>query len=185
MLDDLARQFPVDRRRIFVTGFSNGASMTFRIGAELSHRVAAIAPVAGACWTESPRLKRTVSLCYVTGDSDPLNPLEGGEPRFAFAASGIGGRKKPPVCDSIQRWGTAMGCPIEPRKETHQNGVTTLNYGPGRDDGEIVFVTVEGLGHNWAGGKNLLPEFMVGRRSDKLNTTDFLWDFFQEHPARE
>jgi polyhydroxybutyrate depolymerase len=183
MLDDLARRFTVDGRRIFVTGFSNGASMTFRVGEELSHRVAAIAPVAGACWCDAPRLKQPVSLCYITGDADPLNPLEGGEPKFAIAASGIGGRKKPPVRDSIQKWATALACPAKPCKEVYQGGVKTLTYGPGRDGAEIVFVTVEGLGHNWAGGKNLLPEFMVGKRSDKLKTTDFVWDFLQKHPA--
>jgi polyhydroxybutyrate depolymerase len=183
MLDDLEHRFAVDRRRIFVTGFSNGASMTFRVGVELSHRVAAIAPVAGACWSDAPKLKGPVSLCYITGDADPLNPLEGGEPKFASSAKAIGGRKKPPVRDSIGKWTTALACPAKPAKEVDQGGVKTVTYGPGRDGAEVVFVTVEGLGHNWAGGKNLLPEFMVGKRSDKLKTTDFVWDFFKNHPA--
>ena len=108
MLDDLARRFTVDRRRIFVTGFSNGASMTFRVGEELSRRVAAIAPVAGACWADAPRLTRPVSMCYITGDSDPLNPLEGGEPKFASATNGIGGRRNrpsaTPLGNGCRRW---------------------------------------------------------------------------------
>ena len=54
MLDEVAARFTVDPRRVFVTGFSNGASMTFRVGEELSHRVAAIAPAAGICWSEAP-----------------------------------------------------------------------------------------------------------------------------------
>ena len=40
MLDELITKFAVDQRRIFVTGFSNGASMCFRVGAELSKRIA-------------------------------------------------------------------------------------------------------------------------------------------------
>jgi len=40
----------VDRRRLYATGFSNGASMAFRVGSELSARFAAIAPFAGALW---------------------------------------------------------------------------------------------------------------------------------------
>src|SRR5258708_537385 len=40
MLDDLGKQFKVDSKRIYVTGFSNGAAMTFRLGAELSGRIA-------------------------------------------------------------------------------------------------------------------------------------------------
>lgn len=55
---------------------------------------------------------------------------------------------------------------------------------PGRDGGEVVYVTFEGLGHAWAGGKSLLPEFMVGRRSGKINATDVIWDFFQRNPRK-
>jgi polyhydroxybutyrate depolymerase len=54
MLDELCAGFAIDRRRVFITGFSNGASMSFRVGAELSHRIAAIAPVAGALWFDPP-----------------------------------------------------------------------------------------------------------------------------------
>jgi poly(3-hydroxybutyrate) depolymerase len=45
----------------------------------------------------------------------------------------------------------------------------------------VVYITVDGLGHTWAGGKSLLPEFMVGRRSDKIKATDVIRDFFQKH----
>jgi polyhydroxybutyrate depolymerase len=79
LLDDLAARFAVDTRRIFVTGFSNGASMSFRIGRELANRVAAIAPVAGADWAdEPPKPVRPVPLLYITGTADPLNPIDGG-----------------------------------------------------------------------------------------------------------
>ena len=81
MLDEMIARFAVDQRQIFVTGFSNGASMSFRIGAELSNRIAAIAPVAGALWLEPLRLERPVSMIYITGTADPLNPIEGGVPR--------------------------------------------------------------------------------------------------------
>ena len=36
MLDELLAKYAVDARRIFLTGFSNGSSMSFRAGAELS-----------------------------------------------------------------------------------------------------------------------------------------------------
>jgi polyhydroxybutyrate depolymerase len=37
----------VDRLRVYATGFSNGAMMTHRLGAELPDVLAAIAPVSG------------------------------------------------------------------------------------------------------------------------------------------
>jgi hypothetical protein len=45
--------------RIYVTGFSNGAAMTFRVGAELSDRVAATAPVANSLLVKVNSLHET------------------------------------------------------------------------------------------------------------------------------
>ena len=94
LLDRLVTDYRIDRRRVFVAGFSNGASMAFRVGAELSDRVAAIAPHAGACWTERLPSLRGISLCYITGTADTLNPLEGGLPKLAVGGGNQGGKPK-------------------------------------------------------------------------------------------
>jgi len=185
MLDQLQSTFPVDPRRIYFTGFSNGASMAFRVGAELSRRIAAIAPVAGACWRETPMVERPVPMLYITGTADPLNLIEGGVPKLATGGSDKSRAKpKPPVRDSILRWVRAIGAPATPHTTTQENGVRTETYGPGRDGAEVVYVSVEGLGHTWAGGKSLLPAFLVGARSDKLSATDLIWEFFVQHPMK-
>lgn len=186
MLDQLLASFAVDSRKVFVTGFSNGASMSFRWGAEASERIAAIAPVAGACWLDGPSLERPVPMCYVTGTDDPLNQIEGGAPKLANGGSdNVRAKPKPPVRDSIQKWARALGCPLTPSTTTTANSLHTETYGPGREGSEVVYITVEGLGHTWAGGKSLLPEFLVGKRSDKLKATDFIWEFFKRHPLAE
>ena len=46
LLDDLAKVANVDAKRVFATGISNGGIMCYRLAAELSDRIAAIAPVA-------------------------------------------------------------------------------------------------------------------------------------------
>jgi polyhydroxybutyrate depolymerase len=186
MLDDLVARFAVDTRRIFVTGFSNGASMAFRVGAELSGRVAAIAPVAGACWLDKVTLQRPVPMCYITGTEDPLNLIEGGVPRLATGGSDkVRAKSKPPVRDSILKWVKAIGSPMTPSNASEADGVRIETYGPGCDGAEVIYVTVQGLGHTWPGGKSLLPEFMVGKRSDKLKATDAIWEFFEKHTPQE
>jgi polyhydroxybutyrate depolymerase len=183
MLDELAVRFAVDPRRVFMTGFSNGASMCFRFGAEASKRLASIAPVAGACWLDPLTVERPVPMCYITGTADPLNRIEGGVPKLATGASDrIRGKPKPPVRNTILKWVLAIGAPATPRATTEVNGVHTEIYGPGRDGAEVIYVSVEGLGHTWAGGKSLLPAYLVGSRSDKLDATDLIWDFFKTRP---
>jgi poly(3-hydroxybutyrate) depolymerase len=184
MIDDIAAHTALDRKRIFVTGFSNGASMAFAVGAGLSERIAAIAPVAGACWLTNLKLKRSVSLCYVTGTADPLNPIKGGPVKLAIGEGGLGGKDKPPVQDSILKWVKAVKAPVKPAEDRESNGVRMLRYGPSSDGAEVVFITIEGQGHVWPGGKNLLPEFMVGKATDKLKAVDVIWEFFEKHPLK-
>ena len=117
--------------------------------------------------------------------ADPLNLLEGGTPKMAFGASTreMRAKPKPPVRDSILKWAKAIGCPTTATQTNETNSVRIEIFGPGRENSEIVFVTIAGQGHIWAGGKSLLPEFMVGKATDKLNATDFIWNFFKHHPA--
>jgi polyhydroxybutyrate depolymerase len=184
MLDDLAARFTLDERRIFLTGFSNGASMSFRVGAELSDRIAAIAPVAGALWFDPPKLPHPVPMCYITGAADPLNLIEGGVPKLATGASDrVRAKPKPPVRESILKWAKALGCAMTPVSVSDFNGVRTETYGSCSNGAEVVYITVDGLGHTWPGGRSLLPESMVGMTSDRINATDVIWDFFQKHPG--
>lgn len=183
LIDSLESSYSIDSRRIYVTGFSNGASMTFRLGAELADRVAAIAPHSGTCWSDSVSPARGVSVCYLTGTSDTLNPIEGGFPKLAMGGKDQGGRSKPPVTNMIAKWAKVLECADEPTIEEKAPGVRTSRYGRGRNDAEVVCITIDGLGHHWAGGKSQAPEFLVGKNSNKIIATDVIWDFFSSHPA--
>jgi poly(3-hydroxybutyrate) depolymerase len=90
VLDHLAAL--TDPARVFMTGFSNGAGMTFRFAAEHADRVAAIAPVAGHCWGNDAKPVRPVATFFLIGDSDPLVP-----PKWRDGAHALGPGRKPPA----------------------------------------------------------------------------------------
>lgn len=179
MIDDLKTNYNIDPKRIYATGFSNGGSMTFRVGRELSEIVAAIAPSAGADWTNLPPA-RAIPILYLTGTEDPLNPLEGG--KIGIREFGFGVKK--PVRETIARWVDMLYCPSEPGVSYDKNGVKGISYSPCKNGAEVVFYTVEGMGHVWAGHKNLLPEKIVGKSSDKIDANDVIWEFFRNHPMK-
>jgi len=182
MLDTLFARFAIDRRQVFITGFSNGASMSFLAAARLSERIAAIAPVAGACWIDPGLLQQPVPMLYITGNADPLNLIEGGVPKLASGGSDkVRAKPKPPVSDSILKWARALECPPQPGGVSDENGVRTETYGPCRNGAEVKYVVVDGLGHTWAGGISLLPESMVGKTSDRISATEVIWNFFRKH----
>jgi len=181
MLDELCEAYPVDPARIYATGFSNGASMTFRVGVELSARFAAVAPVAGALWLKDPTPERPLPLLYITGEDDTLNPMAGGVPRTGTGRAMGGGVPKPPVIDSVLGWVEMIGCPNEPEAIDAPEGVTAVRYGPCAEGSEVLFYTIAGCGHTWPGLNGLLPERVVGNSTDLLNATDLIWEFFCEH----
>jgi polyhydroxybutyrate depolymerase len=125
LLADLKARFRVDEGRIYATGFSNGASMVFRVARELSPVFAAAAPVAGADWRSAENPKRPVPLLYMTGTADPLNPVEGGEIHIGRKAFG----EKPPIREMIGRWVKMHGCPDPGRVVYETGGATGLAYG--------------------------------------------------------
>lgn len=170
-MDDLAARFPVDRRRIYFAGFSNGAAMTFRVAEEFPDRVAAIGAVAGHCHHAAPPLRRPVPLCLFFGRRDPISPFDGGPVTLPWGQTD----DRPPVRDTVWNWAHRCGRPMTASEVEEQPGLLVERYGP-----DVVMYVVEDLGHVWPGGHRLLPETLVGHGSDRVNATEVLWEFFHE-----
>lgn len=179
MIDQILDRVPVDTRRIFVSGFSNGAGMAFRLAAEMAWRLAAIAPVAGYCWFRQQRPVRPVPTLYILGEADPLVPPRGGVARSPWLHRLI---PRPPVADSLDYWAQAIGCVPPPRLEAEDPSLRVELY-PGPV--EFRSLLVKGLGHHWPGGLGRLSPKIAGPASDSLNATRTIWEFFsrQEIPA--
>jgi polyhydroxybutyrate depolymerase len=177
IIDLMESRYAADPDRIYCTGFSNGASMTFSVGVNLSNRVAAIAPVSGHLWLRQQQLAYPVPLLFIIGTNDPLNPLAGGDVKLPW-----GVQYHPPVADTLKEWERMLGCGPQVETARDGNGVTELVYDRCAKGGEVVYYRINGLGHVWPGGKNRLPEKWVGKPSDKLDATEVIWEFFKAHP---
>ena len=64
-----------------MTGVSNGAKMSLRLGCELTDRITAIAPVIGSMpesLVSGCAPTRPIPILMINGTDDPLVPWEGG-----------------------------------------------------------------------------------------------------------
>jgi polyhydroxybutyrate depolymerase len=80
LIDYLIKELNIDKKRIYVTGMSNGAIMSHRLACEVSERIAAIAPVVGAMPEKvvshcSP--SRPISVLIINSVDDPIVSWEG------------------------------------------------------------------------------------------------------------
>jgi polyhydroxybutyrate depolymerase len=178
LLSKLEEVLPIDKRRVYVTGFSNGAGMTFTLGGHFSDRIAAIAPVASQSFAPVGQLARPLPVYYIVGTADPLIPFNGGTSTLPWGTA----RKYPPVQQSADRWAALDGCPPTPEIVSDRDGVRVERYGPGRGGSEVIYTIVEGNGHHWPGTVEPLPRMISGPRVDSFSATDRIWEFFKLHP---
>ena len=173
MLDDLSSRTAIDPEHIYATGFSNGASMCFRLAAELSDRIAAIAPVAGYCRVTSAA--RPVPTLFIIGDLDPMVPPAGGKIKMPWREGLV---ERPPISESLDRWARAMQCTPPPIIESDINGIRREHF-PGPL--EFSVITIGGLGHHWPGGRGQLKRSLAGVWSNRLDANEVIWGFLSRH----
>ncbi len=171
LLTDLAKKYAIDKQAVFLTGFSNGASLAFRAAALLPGRVAAIAPVAGPYWPlpSAPARRPHVPTLFIVGTADPFNPLDGGRithPWGSFA--------QPPLLDSLREWAGLNGCEGGLEPAAGRQGIRSLACA----SFPLRIYLVEGLGHMWPGGTPQFPAAYIGTDPGTLPATDVIWEFF-------
>jgi polyhydroxybutyrate depolymerase len=178
LLDDLKQATPVDEKRIYATGMSNGAMMCYRLAAELSDRIAAIAPVGGPLGTEDCSPARPVPVCHFHGTEDQFAPYAGGRGARSLSQTDFFS-----VEHTIRQWVRANGCRPDPQVEDLPPAVddgtriTRATYAGGREGVEVVLYTVHGGGHTWPGRQPALQ--FLGPSTRNLSANDVMWDFFQ------
>jgi polyhydroxybutyrate depolymerase len=177
LLDELLRGGGIDASRVYATGFSNGAGMAFRLAAEASHRLAAVAPVAGLAWLGGRVPVRAVPTLYVIGALDPLVPLAGGSVRLPWGLT----VDKPPALEPLRDWAVALGCPPQPREVPGVGGARTRVYGPGREGVEVTEVVIAGHGHHWPGGRAGLNPRIAGPFAAGFDANAAVLEFFARH----
>lgn len=79
VIDDAARRFPIDRKRLLASGFSAGGMMVWNLACHRSTRFAGFAPISGTFWAPVPPACTTppASIVHLHGDADTVVPLLG------------------------------------------------------------------------------------------------------------
>jgi len=178
MLDTIAAAYPVDAKRVFATGMSNGAMMSHRLARERADRIAAIAPVVGALFGDEPPATGPVAMLAFNGGRDELIPPDGGG--TGRGRIGFDDMATQPVRTQGTYWARANGCDTEP--STTRDGVLVHTRYACPDGRDVELYLVEDNGHAWPGGQRGTTR--ADGPSRAIDATAVMWEFFRTHPKR-
>ncbi len=173
MIDRISAEYCVDPSRIYATGMSNGAFLSYRLACELADRIAAIGPVAGVTVVDPCLPSRPVPIISFHGTDDLLVWYGGGVYESAPR--------------TIARWSMRNGCSREIETVYQKGNVRCDSYRKCKGDATVELCTIDGGGHTWPGGRDmsLLAPYTFGLEGETtrdINASRAMWEFFQKHP---
>lgn len=154
LINQLEKNYSIDKRRIYATGFSNGGMFSYLLAARLSDTIAAIAPVS-AEFRSDAKPTESVPVLAINGKEDKVVSYKNAA---EIAAS----------------WASYNNCQ-SPSHTEENNFVSEESYCPDNLDSEVVFYTIKAGGHEW---------FQVIRTvaNQDISSAAFIWNFFATHP---
>lgn len=182
LIECLAGWLPIDRRRVYAVGISNGAMLTARLASQLPDRIAAFAQVAGTVAAGAPTWwhpDRPVPLIQIHGGADPIVPYDGGAVEARRRAGPDPGRVL-----GVDQWAELLahhnGATGPEVEQVHPDVAVRRWRGAGAPS-DVEFWRIEGAGHTWPGGHQYLPVKIVGPTSDAFDATAAIWRFVSSH----
>jgi polyhydroxybutyrate depolymerase len=174
MVGDISHTLPIDARRVYATGISNGGMLAYRLACDTT-LFAAIGPdsatLLGPCPSPAP-----ISVIHIHGTADHNIPYAGG-PGAGFAK--IDGPSVPTV---IADWRRVDRCGAA---SDRVSGLVTTSVATCPAGRAVELITIAGAGHQWPGSpQRPAIEKLLGLDppSTALDATQVIWQFFAAHP---
>ena len=176
MVSAIEHEVPVDSRRVYATGISNGGIMAYTLACRTAI-FAAIGPDSatelGNCPAPEP-----ISVIHIHGTADKNIPYHGGR------GAGPGHIDGPAIPALNASWRRIDSC-AAPVITTA--GVVTISTATCPASRTVELITITGAGHQWpAATPNLLAQKLLhlDPPSTALNATQVIWQFFAAHPRQ-
>jgi polyhydroxybutyrate depolymerase len=174
MVEQIARDYRVDRQRIYGNGYSNGGMLMHYAACQDPGLFTAIATNASTLMTASCSPEAATPVLMIRGKLDERMPWDGGS---------YEGSPRMGMLDVVRRMAASNGCAATPERITVQSGPATCWTLPAcSGPREVSWCGVEGVGHQWIGGQTVWPR-LLGPNTTAFSSTETMRAFFRRHIA--
>lgn len=172
LLDTLQSELAIDPERVYATGMSNGGFMSYRLACELSHRIAAIAPVAASMSMDQCEPGRPVPVIHFHSYLDDNVPYLGGQ------GNGVSNHHNAPQDSVMEAWSSLNGCDVEMEIITENEQYKFTRWHQCSCNVEIHHYITRDGGHSWPGGQQTALGDPV---SEYIDANNLMWAFFENY----
>ena len=184
LLEHLGARVNIDPNRLYVTGLSNGGTMSHRLACQLEG-VKAVVPIGGTMqWTTGEVCKppKPVAVLHAHGTEDKCWPYVTGPTQCPI---GKKDKDMKGVDDTMKEWAAILGCKGKPSEsklpDTDKNDLTrTTKFTWPGCSADLALLRIEGGGHTWPRGHQYLGERIVGRVARDWGN-EVILDWFDSH----
>ncbi|MDG4789998.1 PHB depolymerase family esterase [Micromonospora sp. WMMD1102] len=157
MVEHLVKTWGVDPRRVYATGFSDGARMSYELAVNASDVFAAIAPVSGP---------------FEWGRARSDTGYKPAEPVSVVAFLGSRDRIADQISYGLSRWYRHLGCTADEPVWIDKDRTVNRTVAKCADGSEAVDYVVNGMGHSWPAPTD---------RAAAIDAGVVMWEFFAAH----
>ncbi len=168
LINYFEHNYCVDAHHIYVTGYSLGGGMVYRIACALSNQIAAFATVAGAFYRipGGCNLSRPVPLLEIHGQADQFAPYNGNSYMGMSA-----------VQTYLNFWLARDKCKPANQVIFQKADVTGLEWPHCANGIVIQHYRISDGGHTWPGSN---PTLGIGYNSHVIDASAVIWNFFSQ-----
>ncbi len=188
LVDHIAETEPVDRSRVYVTGFSNGGFMVQRLACESPASFAAFATVAASGFGGMP------SICVDAGiDAAPMLLMHGtADTNIPWEGTPITRGDQTiyvtyPLPEILGFWAAFNNCQADaettdiPTTDADAETQVRKLAVSCPDNASVVLYAIIGGGHTWPGQPSGTISPMAGAVNQDIDAAEEIWNFFAPH----
>jgi polyhydroxybutyrate depolymerase len=177
VIDRVERSRAIDRSRVYGTGHSNGAIMSYRLACELSDRIVAIGLQAGTIEIPSCAPAHPVSVLAIHGTADTNIPIEGGR------GTGVAGIVFSSPMAAVDAFARIDRCGPPGTATRPDNPDVSFETWTGCADGTgVELVRVAGANHAWMGHPSpRASTALTAAPYQGFDSSVAIWDFLSRH----
>ncbi len=192
LIRTISAKYPINKKRIYAHGTSNGGMMMFRLAIESANIFKAVTSVVAAMpeISECREALANMPIMVINGTRDPLVPYNGGKiGRKRDQNQGRGSVAS--TADTIQYWVKNNGVNPRPKVRMLANKnkrdrsiIRVESYTGGRNNSEVLLYKVIGGGHTEPSIQeryHKLYKLIVGNQNHDVEMAEEVFTFFQRH----